>query len=126
MVKPELKIELGKSILSLLDQKGVCPTAFLWFYLPDNNSWRLVIASKKFDNKDQKDNYQDFIKTFGSEKSIKEVDLSNITILSGQNDLLSLLKVAIKTPHDATDGIKFTSNVINGVFIDDAYIYRLS
>jgi len=124
MVKPEPKIELGKDLINILDEKGINPTAFLWFYLPDGNTWRLVMSSPSLD-KDIKKAYEDFIKEFGKEVSVKAIGLSNISIVPGDNNLLRLLKTAIKTGRGSIGGVRFTSNIVNGVLIEDAYIYRL-
>lgn len=125
MVISELKIELGKRALLLLDEKGMNPTAFFWFYLSESSSWRLFISSKTFNNKDIKECYEDFVNKFRNEEIIKEIGLSNITLVYNSDYMVNLLKVAIRTNHDSVAGIRFTSNVINGVFIEDAYIYRL-
>ncbi len=126
MVKSEPKIELGKTVLELLDKKGVNPSSFLWFYLSNSNSWRLVISADIYNNKDIKECYKSFIEQFGSESVVKEIGLSNITITSSSDNLLNVFKMAIRTDKKSISGIRFTSNVINGVFIEDAYVYRLS
>lgn len=126
MVKPEPKIESGKQLLNLLDESDIKPTAFLWFYLSEGDTWRLIISSKLFDANDIKKAYTDFINKFSQLPLVKEIGLSNITLVPGDNDLLKLLRVALKTGKDGVSGIRFTSNTINNVFIEDAYIYRLA
>jgi len=125
MVKDEPKIELGKSILEVLDKSDLEITAFFWFYLAPNNSWRLIISAKKYERKETKERYEDFIKRFGEEEAIDQIGLSNITIVSSSDGLLNVLKHAIKTKSMDISGIRFTSNMTNGVLIEDAYIYRL-
>lgn len=126
MVKIEPKIELGKSLLELLDLQKTGVSSYFWFYLSNSNSWRLVIAAKVYENKEMKDNYKDFIERFGDNEIVKQIGLSNITIISNSDNFLNLFRSAIKTNSTSIAGIRFTSNIINGVLIEDAYIYRLS
>lgn len=125
MVKLEPKIELGKLVLELLDKKNINPNVFIWFYLTNSNSWRLVISADTYNNKDIKDYYKSFIEQFGNENIIKEIGLSNITIVPDTDNLINILKMEIRTDKKSISDIRFKSNVINGVLIDDAYIYRL-
>ncbi|NIR14929.1 MAG: hypothetical protein GWN86_13670, partial [Desulfobacterales bacterium] len=53
-----------------------------------------------------------------------ELSLRQISVISTEHDLVKLLRAAIHTG-PGISGIRFTGNVINGVFIDDAYIYRM-
>jgi hypothetical protein len=52
------------------------------------------------------------------------LSLQNISLVSPNDDLVKLLKAAIKTGPGVSN-IRFTGNVINNVFIEDAYIYRV-
>jgi hypothetical protein len=49
--------------------------------------------------------------------------LSSIGVLDANDDLVRLLKAAIRTG-PGLSRIRFSRNVINGHFIDDALIYR--
>ena len=50
--------------------------------------------------------------------------MERIGLLAPDDQLLGLLGGAIQTSPNSISGIRF--NVINGVLISDAYIYRLS
>lgn len=123
MIEPN--IEIGKSLLELLDDKGVNPTAFLWIYIHDSNSWRLIISSRTYDDDNMEVNYGSFIDHFGADNLVKQIGLSNITILLQKDGFLNLLKSAIVTDN-TTNGIRLTSSTISGTFIEDVYIYRLT
>lgn len=126
MVNSEPKIEIGKKLLELLDQKKVKPVAFLWFYLQGANSWRLFISAEAYDSANTEDNYRNFIEQFGDENTVRKIGMLNISIIPQNDGFLNLLKTAVQTDPDSIGGIRFTSSSINGVFIEDAYIYRLS
>jgi hypothetical protein len=53
------------------------------------------------------------------------VRLSEITLVGNRDPLVVLLRQAIQTG-PGISRIRFTHNVINGVLIDDAVIYRLT
>jgi len=123
----EPKIESGKTLLSLMDKQGLNPTVFIWIIVPGSDIWRLLISSKAYDrDKNIKQNYKNFIAQFGEEPSVKDISLSNISILPYDDAFLKLLRVMIKTPRNSVLDIRFKSNVINGIFVKDAYIYRLT
>lgn len=121
----EEKFKLGKELLLILDQQDEKPTACFWFYLAENDFLRLVIAYKGSGVSSTSDAYRKFIGKFGNNDIVKEIGLYNIMILMDNDGFINLLRTAITTGPDSISGIRFSSNVINGVMIDDAYIYRL-
>lgn len=122
----ETLIKEGANLLKVLDKSVIIPVAFFWFYLPENESWRLVVASEYFDKHIPAENYKKLLEVCGNEVSFKNIGISNISLIPTSNMLVHLLGTAIKTNKDSTAGIRFTKNVINNIFVEDAYIYRLS
>lgn len=125
-IKPEPKIEEGKELLKELDKQGLNPEVAIWFYIPESNIWRFIIGSSSFNNKTNQNIYSDFVNKYKDLSQVKNIGLENITLLPSNNDLIALLKIAIKTSSNDIGNIRFTSNVINGVLIEDALIYRIS
>jgi hypothetical protein len=120
----EDNIKNGKKLIESLDKTEFKVKAALWFYLVDSNEWRLMIASPFEDKHGTKEAYN-----FVREELIKlsihlELGLKDISIVSPKHKLINLLKRAIHTGSEIS-GIRFTSNVIDNVLIDDAYIYRM-
>jgi hypothetical protein len=54
-----------------------------------------------------------------------KIALKDITVLDSNDSLIKLLKVAMKTG-TGMHNMRFTGNVINGIPIEDTYIYRLT
>jgi hypothetical protein len=52
------------------------------------------------------------------------ISLKDISVVDSKDPLILLLRSAV-TAEGEISHIKFSQNVINGVFIEDAYIYRL-
>lgn len=119
-------IESGKSVLSELDKTGLEISSAFWLYFPDSKEWRLLLAMPALDTEGPKEVYskiQDVINQHGSNLNIP---LWSIGIISPNNSINQLLRFAIKTGEKSFSDIRFSGNVINGVLIDDAYIYRVN
>ena len=126
MDKPELvekDVADGKRLIGSLDSSGFQVVAALWFYEPEDGEWRLIVASPLVEEIGQKDAYA-LIQEQLARLSPIGIALRQISVISPNNDLIKLLRVAIRTGHGIS-GIRFTRNTINNVFIEDAYIYRV-
>ena len=92
--------------------------------MPDLNEWRLHFASPDVSTRGPRDFYDKIrlaIDALGPKAA--SVSLSVIGVLDAEADLVRLLKLAIRTG-PGVSRIRFSRNVIDGHFIDDALIYR--
>ena len=127
MVKEQLTgsmIDAGAELTKKLDESGLPVTTALWLFVSEVNEWRLLFASPDVGAKGPRDVYekiQQAINQLGEKASA--VPLSVVGLLDANDDLVRLLKVAIRTG-PGVNRIRFSKNVINGHFIDDALIYR--
>ena len=123
LVTPE-DIVKGKEIVRALDASGFLVRSAFWFYIPDGEEWRLILATPKVDELGPRGAYataQQVLRTLPG-----KIEFEHITLVSPNDPLVKLLRVAVGTPPDALADIRFTKNVINNVLIEDAYIYRSS
>lgn len=118
----EAMIEAGAQLTSKLDEIGLPVTAAFWLYVTDLNEWRLVFASPEVSSNGSRAVYEK-IRRAVAELSGEGIALSNIGVLDPDADLVRLLKFAVRTG-PGVNRIRFSKNVINGHFIDDALIYR--
>jgi hypothetical protein len=118
--------EAGGSLLQRLDSQGLDITAALWFYLESSDTWRLVIASPGVQSQGPKHVYERVQKALGSDVDESRIKLGDISVVPPDDSLIKLLGIAIKTGRKDISGIRFSRNTINGQFIQDAYIYRLT
>jgi hypothetical protein len=118
-------IELGASLLRTLDSSRIPVTAAFWFLMPDK-SWRYLIASPLFNPLKPEDFYRSTQPVVSKALSANTTLISSLSVMPPDHPLVQLLKAAIVTGQDSISGIRFTANTINGQFIEDAYIYRLS
>ena len=128
------QIQAGEVLIETLDQSEFTVSAAMWFYLPENSEWRLIIASSYVDKNGPKKSYE-FIQNILDElpKNINAalysplssyISLNNISVVGTNHELIKLIRMAIKTGHTISQ-IRFTKNVINNVLIEDALIYRM-
>jgi hypothetical protein len=117
----DVDIELGKRVTKELDASGIPVKASLWFYAPEASEWRLIVATPFVDQKGPQKTYSVI------QKALKNIDLPlrKISAVSPNDPLIRLLRAALRTG-PGISGIRFTHNTINNVFVEDAYIYRLS
>jgi hypothetical protein len=88
--------------------------------------WRLVLAYKK---KDVKTNLKKYFLVIADQFEKMEntsLNIGEIILTDLKNELVQALANVISTgPGPALSKIRFKDNYINGIFIQDAYIYRI-
>jgi hypothetical protein len=129
LVKPDLTqrmIEAGRQLVELLDRQNVRAPGCLWFYFPESDRWRFVVASPEVRVHGPHAAYRKIEAIARKVPDAKEVFApGDLTVVKDSDPLVVLLHKAISTG-PGISGIRFTNNSINGTFIEDAYIYRLT
>ncbi len=129
MVKPDLTqemIDAGRQLLELIDRQSFRAPACFWFYFPESDRWRLVVASPEVRIRGPHAAYQK-IEALARRvpNAAKVFAPGDLTVVKDTDPLVVLLRKAVSTG-PSISGIRFSNNSINGTFIDDAYIYRLT
>ncbi len=117
-------IEVGELLTKKLDDIGFPIRIALWLYLPDRNQWRLYFESPDIPITGPRMVFEQIEKArnlLGEQGEI--VPLSMISLLNQREELFQLLLSAVRT-NKTMSRIRFSRNVINGHYIDDALIYR--
>mgnify|MGYP006298722171 CR=1 FL=1 len=119
-------IKAGAKLVERLDlEKSQVKSAF-WLYISDEKIWKLIIASPLVDSEGPRKFYKRIVTANESaEKDEDIISLNDIGVTNTSDQIVQLLKIAIGTG-DGMSGIRFSRNTINGVFIEDCYIYRSS
>jgi hypothetical protein len=120
------KIDAGRQLVELLDRSEFRVDAALWLLREESGSWRLVLATPLFDVIGSRETYRRLQQVLRDEspEQAPAFGINEIQVLSPKDDLIRLFKTAVRTG-STLSGFRFTGNTINGVYIDDAYVYRL-
>ncbi|MGH2361825.1 MAG: hypothetical protein ACRDGM_14960 [bacterium] len=129
MVKPDLTtqmIDAGRQLLELLDRQKFRARACFWFYFAESDRWRFVIASPEVRVRGPHAAYRKVQALARKVPDAAEVFApGDVTVVKDNDPLIVLLGKAISTG-PGVSGVRFSNDSINGTFIDDAYIYRLT
>ena len=119
-------IQAGADLVHRLDAAHLEVSASLWLYIPDANLWRLVIASPAVKAEGPKRVYQKIQSVLSqAPDDAYKVTLSDISAVEHTDPLVTLLRAAVKMGKGIS-GRRFSRNTINGHFIEDAYLYRVT
>ncbi|MDD5264615.1 MAG: hypothetical protein PHU43_07235, partial [Candidatus Bipolaricaulis sp.] len=119
-------VQRGAALIRRLDSQGYSPDAALWLYFSDLEEWKLVLAQAKLSRRGPRAGYEIVQRALSSETPDPgQLPLNLVAITKPDAPLITLLSSAIHTDR-SIGGIRFTSSVINGTVIEDAYIYRLA
>ena len=100
--------------------------AGLWLYMEEPNAWRLVLASPYVTKKGPKKAYKKIQSVMSKKPEDRKVlSLAQISAVEHDKPIVALLRKAVKTG-DGISGVRFTRNAVNGQFIEDSYIYRMT
>ena len=117
-------IENGRRLIDDLDRSKFVLDGALWFYFAETGEWRLLLVSPLVDTIGPKRCYTVIQSAIEDLPQDFRISLERISVISPKDNLVRLLRIAISTGRKIST-IRFTRNTINGVFIEDALIYRL-
>ena len=122
----EAMIRAGAELTRKMDERGWPVVASLWLYRSEANRWRLVLASPLVAADGRRKSYE-IVQAALAATSAAEgtMSLSDVGVTKPTDPLIALLCAAARKETMA-EGLRFTRTVINGRFIDDVYIYRVS
>jgi hypothetical protein len=113
----------GEAVVRELDRRKVIAKAALWFYVPEQSDWRLLIATPEVRTVGPRKLYKTLQQVLSKTES--SVKLSSVALLDSKDPLITLLSKAIGTG-EGIKGLRFSRNTIDGHFIEDAFIYRMA
>lgn len=116
----------GAELTRKLDEHAWPVVASFWLYLPELNSWKLAIASPVAAAQGPRRAYEQIQMALAAlPKREPNVTLSDVEVIEPNHYLVTLLRSVFNTG-PTIGGIRFSNNMVNGHFIHDAYIYRVS
>jgi uncharacterized protein YbjQ (UPF0145 family) len=116
----------GKKLVEALDKTTMQISSAFWYYEEDYKRWKLILASNTVNKEGYIKAYDIVLQILEDSKDTIEIPFESISIIAPQDSLNILFSSAIHTGNDAIVGIRLSDSAINGIFIDDAYLYRVN
>jgi hypothetical protein len=121
-------IENGERLVRRLDEKEkeLKPEAAFWLYFPEADEWRLVLVEAKLGELGPLHFYNK-IQNVLSENSddFKHLRLDRVSLSKPDSPVAASLKKVFKSKNKNA-GLRLRGNVVNGTYIEDAYVYPLN
>lgn len=120
-------IDAGAELTRRLDEVGFDLVASFWLYTSESNQWLLVLASPYVTEAGRRKAYLRIRELLGNEAPGPDVAMMlwDTTLREHNDPLVTALRGGIK-PRKDMDGTRLTTSLINGQFVEDAYVYRVS
>ena len=117
-------IDAGAHLVRKLDEMGVEVTSALWLLDTEINEWRLLLASPVVSQQGPRTMYGKVqLARDELDESDSAVLFSAVSVAPENADLITRLRATVHTG-SAIERIRFSKNVADGHFIEDALIYR--
>jgi hypothetical protein len=117
-------IKAGAKLIERLDANNSEVKSAFWLYFSEEKIWKLIVASPLVDKEGPRKDYKRIVNANTMASTDEEiVSLNDIGVTNTNHQIVQLLKIMIATG-DSISSIRFSRNTINGVFIEDTYIYR--
>ena len=121
------EIDAGLQLVKALDEGGFGVAAALWLYSSDPESWKFVIATDAKPEALEKKYLE--AATIASKWRAQNpdrpiLDLSSVRIVSVNDPLIKGLRPILRV--DGLSEVRFSHNMINGIYVEDALIHRLA
>ena len=119
-------LETGSALIQGLEETGLKVTAACWLYVPEANRWRLIIASPAVGTGGPKSVYQKVqavLARLSPQRS--KISLQEIRVVADTDPLILSLRQLRETGYELS-GTRCSQTTIDGHFIEDAYIYRVT
>jgi hypothetical protein len=122
----EAAVELswGKHRAAVVGPPDVRVRAAFWWFFPESQEWRLVIATPLVDEVGPLSAYGVIHANLTTIRPPLSLSLQNISLISPKDERVKAFNKAMKISPDP-GGVRFTHSALNGTYIEDAYVYRL-
>lgn len=117
-------VDMGREFIRILDEASFPVTGAAWIFFPDVEEWRLVIRTPKAEKNLQQALLEIAVALDSQGDLRKRLDLSRVKLVPPKDRMLAAMGSVVRA--DGLSTIRFSRNIVNGVLIDDALIYRLA
>lgn len=125
MVTPTLlepKLAEGAQLIAELDAAGFPVPTAMWLYFEESEAWRLVLSSPVVDVDGPSEGYLRVQQVLLAHPH--SIRLDETTVVGTNYPVVAALRQSIKS-RPGPEGMRVTGNILNGVYIQDAHVYRI-
>jgi hypothetical protein len=116
-------IDGGRQLTTQLDETELDVTASFWFYFTDSMRWNLTFGISQVLREGPLKSIE-LIQDILRERPVPGVDFLDLLVLQSDHSMIRRLK-SLATTGKTIEALRFSNTVVENVFIDDVYIYRL-
>jgi hypothetical protein len=119
----ERDIEEGRRLVQALDEEGFPVVAAFWYYIADEDVWRLIVASPIVADQGPRAAYSEIQRVIGT-RGIS-LPLQQISVEAPDAPLVTELRIFAGTAGTSyVGGTYFHRTSVGDVFVEGAYVYR--
>ncbi|WP_449419559.1 hypothetical protein [Phormidium nigroviride] len=119
------EIEEGQRLIDALNAADLSVDSALWIYALEPETWRLMLTSPLHDRKGPLKTYEEILSVFRQVKPDLKIDWTGIVAVSPKDELIKGLRQLQQQSNLNLSGKRLTNNMVNGRWIEDAYIYQI-
>ena len=116
-------LQAGEDLVRDLNRRKVTTKAAVWLYMEEPDEWRFVIATPHQRSMGLLPAYewlQELMSKIGT-----PIDLTSMALVDTKDSLVKGLSKSLRA-RSGTAGMRLSHSIINGRFVEDAYIYRVA
>jgi hypothetical protein len=118
-------IEAGESLVRALDAAGAGPESAFWLWFRDVADWRLVLGGGPLAQYGSKIGQSRIRSLLDESDSFDPLTMAQIGVAKPDARVIRIMRSALRTG-PGIHGVRIRDNVLNGVRIQRAYIYRIT
>ncbi len=117
-------VEAGASLLEALDAAGAAPDTAFWLRFRDVDDWRLVLGGGRLVRHGPRIAHSRIRRILAESARFDPLTMQLIGVAKPDAQVVRILRSALRTG-PGIHGVRIRDNVLNGVRVQEAYVYRV-
>ncbi len=116
------ELDSAVRLIDLLDKEGLSVRGAMWLYESDAERWRFMICFQE-PRENPMSFYRDMARVTNAHQEIDTLSLDRVSVVPFEGSIFSKLRGAVQ--FGGKPRVRMSHSRINGVYVEDAMIYRL-
>jgi hypothetical protein len=117
-------VDAGESLVGALDAAGAGPDTAFWLWFRDVSGWRLVLDGGRLVKHGSKIAQSRIRRLLDESDRFDPLTMSHVGVAKRRARVVQTLRSALRTG-PGIHGVRIHDNVLNGVRVQSAYVYRI-